>query len=59
MKNLKGYYLSQQFNKKWSLCKEFYCGDPKMEVVLDRQLITNLSLKRATELLNKESNTCV
>lgn len=58
MKNLKGYYVAQQFNKKWSLCKEFYCGDPKIDVILDRQLVTNLSLKRALELLKKETNNC-
>lgn len=56
MKTLKGYYIAEQFNGKWSLCNEFYCGDPKMEVVLDRALISNLSLKRAKELLAKETN---
>lgn len=54
MKNLKGYYIAEQFDKKWSLCKEFYCGGT--DVILDRQLITGLSLKRANELLAKESN---
>jgi len=49
---LKGFYISEQYNGKWSLCKEFYCGGT--DVVLDRQLVSNLSKKRADELLQKE-----
>ena len=56
MKKLRGFYIAEQFNHRWSLCKEFYCGDPKMEIVLDRVLVSNLSLKRAKELLAQESN---
>ena len=45
-------YISEQYNNKYSLCAEFECGSSG--VMLDRQIIKDLSYKRAKELLDKE-----
>lgn len=41
----------QQFNSKWAVNGEFYCGGT--DHIIDRVLINNLSKKRAEELAEK------
>lgn len=50
----KGYYISEQYNGKWSLCNEFEIGGSG--VFTDRQLVSNLSKSRAEKLLQNETN---